>query len=227
MDRRRFKVNDREYNSHTITTMNETKKDRVHFSRRYHSKYMAVVANYNGTPVKLFYIKYKNAKYWTLLLTTDLSLSFAQVMELYQIRWSIEVMYKECKQYLRLGKAQNTDFYGQIADASLTLITYSILTLYKRFEAYETLGMLFRDTKAEMLEKTLCERIAVVFIKIVTDLLEILSIDIEESISRIISSINVDNNVLILLNAVYNVNTKNDNLSNVIYNNPDYQLNEN
>ncbi|MDR1340960.1 MAG: IS4 family transposase, partial [Prevotellaceae bacterium] len=90
-------------------------------------------------------------------------------MALYQIRWSIEVMYKECKQYLRLGKAQNTDFYGQIADASLTLITYTILTLYKRFEAYETMGMLFRDTQTEMLEKTLCERIADVFIKTVTD----------------------------------------------------------
>jgi len=45
-------------------------------------------------------------------------------MELYQIRWSIEVLFKESKQYLRLGKSQNTDFCGQIADASLTMITY-------------------------------------------------------------------------------------------------------
>ena len=97
-------------------------------------------------------------------------------------------MYKECKQYLRPGKAQNADFYGQIADATLTMITYTILTLYKRFEAYETLGALFRHTQAEMLEKTLCERIAMVFIKIVTDLLEILSLDVEESIGRIIAS---------------------------------------
>ena len=49
-------------------------------------------------------------------------------MELYQIRWSIEVLYRECKQYLRLGKAQNTDFGGQIADATLTMITYTILS---------------------------------------------------------------------------------------------------
>ena len=62
-------------------------------------------------------------------------------------------MYKECKQYLRPGKAQNADFYGQIADATLTMITYTILTLYKRFEAYETMGALFRHTQAEMLEK--------------------------------------------------------------------------
>jgi hypothetical protein len=55
---------------------------------------MVIVADYNGTPVKLFYIKYKNAKNRTLLLTTDLSLSFARAMELYQLRWIIELMYK-------------------------------------------------------------------------------------------------------------------------------------
>jgi hypothetical protein len=212
MDKRKFKVDNKEYNSHTLIKMNEPKKDKVHLSRKYRSKYITVVADYNGIPVKLFYIKYKNAKNWSLLLTTDLSLSFAQTMELYQIRWSIEVMFKECKQYLRLGKSQNTDFYGQIADASLVMITYIILTLYKRFEAYETLGALFRDTQLEMLEKNLCERIASVVIKILTDLLEILSINVEESISQIIVANDTDSNVFILLNALYDVNTQNKNL---------------
>ncbi|MDR2809990.1 MAG: hypothetical protein LBB84_05455, partial [Tannerellaceae bacterium] len=208
MDKRRFKVGDKEYNSQTIIKMNETKKEKVHLSRKYHSKYIAVEAKYHGTPVKLFYIKYKNAKTWTLLLTTDLSVCFAGAMELYQIRWSIEVMYKECEQYLRLGKAQNTDFYGQVADATIALITYTILTLYKRFEAYETLGALFRDTQAEMLEKTFCERIAIVFIKIVADLLEILSLDVGETLSRIIASSKGDKTVIILLNAVNQLNTE-------------------
>jgi hypothetical protein len=206
MDKRKFEIDKKTYNSQTLIKMNETKVGKVHVSRKFHSKYIVVVANYNGTPVKLFYIKYKNASKWTLLLTTDLSLSFVKAMELYQIRWSIEVMFKECKQYLRLGKAQNTDFYGQIADAALTLITYTILTLYKRFEAYETLGQLFRNTQTEMLEKTLCERIALVFIKIVVDLLEILCIDVDESISRIISADKSDKNVQILLCAMNQLN---------------------
>ena len=176
MDKRQFEVDGKERNSQTIIKMNEHKSGKVHSCRKYRSCYFVVVAKYKGTPVKLFYIKYKNAKNWTLLLTTDLSLSFVKAMELYQIRWSIEVLFKECKQYLRLGKSQNTDFCGQIADATLTMITYTILTLYKRFEAYETMGGLFRDTQKEMLEKTLCERrIEVVILKIVRDLLEILS----------------------------------------------------
>ncbi|MDR1023782.1 MAG: hypothetical protein LBL94_11025, partial [Prevotellaceae bacterium] len=112
-------------------------------------------------------------------------------------------------------KAQSTDFYGQVADATLTLITYTILTLYKRFEAYETLGALFRDAQREMLEKTLCERIAVVFIKIVAALLEILSLDVEESIRRIISSKQGDSSVVILLNAINQLNTECEALLNV------------
>ena len=46
----------------------------------------------------------KRSKDWKLLLSTDTTLSFVRVMELHQIRWTIEVMFKECKQYLRLGQ---------------------------------------------------------------------------------------------------------------------------
>jgi hypothetical protein len=202
MDKRLFKVDGKERNSQTIIKMNENSSDKVHSCRKYKSRYFAVVANYKGTPVKLFYIKYKNAKNWTLLLTTDVSLSFVKAMELYQVRWSIEVLYKECKQYLRLGKSQNTDFCGQIADATLAMTTYTILSLYKRFESYETMGALFRDTQKELLEKTLCERIEMVILKILCDLLEILSIDVEQTLYRLTSSDKASREILVLLNAV-------------------------
>jgi hypothetical protein len=124
MDSRKFTVKGKDYNSHDIIALNERSKGNVHKSRIFRSKYMVVTVMYKGTPVKLFYIKYKHSQNWTLLLTTDLSLSFTKAMELYQIRWSIEVLFKDCKQYLRLGKAQNVCFSGQIADISLTFITY-------------------------------------------------------------------------------------------------------
>lgn len=140
-----------------------------------------------------------------------MSLSFLRTMELYQIRWSIEVLFKECKQYLRLGKSQNTDFCGQIADATLTMITYTILTLYKRFESYETLGALFRETQKEMIEKTLCERIEIVILKILRDLLEILCIDIEQTLYFLFSSDIASKEIIILLNAVNQINDTSEN----------------
>ena len=202
MDKRKFEVDEKERNSQTIIKMNETHSNRIHSCRKYKLRYFSVLANYKGTPVKLFYIKYKNANKWTLLLTTNRSLSLVKALELYQIRWSIEVLFKECKQYLRLGKSQNTDFCGQITDATLTMITYTILTLNKRFQAYETLGALFRDTQKEMLEKTLCQRIEMVILKILRDLLEILCIDVEQTLYHLTSSEKVDEKMIILLNAV-------------------------
>ena len=207
MDARKFEVEGKERNSKTIIKMNENNSRKIHHCNKYKSRYFVVVANYKGTPVKLFYIKYKKSNNWTILLTTDLSLSFVKAMELYQIRWSIEVLFKECKQYLRLGKSQNTDFCGQIADTTLTMITYIILTLYKRFQAYETLGALFRDTQKEMLEKTLGERIEKVILKILCDLLEFFSIDVEETLYRLTSSDKTPQWIIYLSNAVNQSNT--------------------
>jgi len=213
MDKRKFEVNGKERNSHTIITMNENDNNRVRSCNKYKSRYFIVHANYKGMPVKLFYIKYKKSNNWTILLTTDLSLSFVKAMQLYQIRWSIEVLFRESKQYLRLGKSQNTDFCGQIADATLTMITYTILALNKRFEAYETMGALFRDTQKEMLEKTLYQRIESVVLKILRDLLEILCIDVETTLYRLMSSEKVAREIIVLLNAV---NQLDDNPENII-----------
>jgi len=212
MDKRKFKVDGIERNSQTIIKMNETNSQKVRSCTKYKSRYFVQVANYKGTPVKLFYIKYKKAKNWTILLTTDLSLSFVKAMELYQIRWSIEVLNKECKQYLRLGKSQNTDFCGQIADATLAMITYTILSLYKRFESYETLGALFRDTQKEMLEKTIYERIEVMILKILGDLLETLCIDVEETLYRLTSSDKTAKEIIVMLEAVNQLNNRSENL---------------
>ncbi len=65
---------------------------------------------YNETPVVLYFVKKGKKGNWKTLLNTDLSSNFNKTMEIYQIRWSIEVFFKECKQSLRLGKSQSTDF---------------------------------------------------------------------------------------------------------------------
>ena len=84
MDKRKFEVDGKERNSHAIISMNEFNAGKVRSCEKYKSRYFVVTANYKGTPVKLFYVKYKNATKWTILLTTDLSLSFvkATVIEL-------------------------------------------------------------------------------------------------------------------------------------------------
>lgn len=186
MDNRKYCVNGKELNSHLVITHNERKKCK--YSRKHKAHYITIVADYKREKVKLLYVKYQNAKVWTLILTTDLKLTFVQAIELYQIRWTIEVLFKECKQYLPLGACQNTNFDGQIADTTMALATHTILTLHRRFEAYETMGDLFRESQQYLLELTLLEHILKVFIKMLHQLMEILSIDTDETIEKIIRS---------------------------------------
>lgn len=197
IDSRKYDIGGKLLNSHQIITRNHRKRGK--YSRKHKSEYIAIVADYKGTRVKLFYIRYRNAKNWTLILTTELSLKFTDALERYQIRWAIEVLFKECKQYLKLGTCQNTDFDGQIADATIVLMTHTILTLQRRFEAYETLGELFRETQQQLLELTLWERILKVFVKMLRELMEILCLDLEATIEKIMTRNHAGNQLLKLL----------------------------
>jgi hypothetical protein len=98
---------------------------------------------------------------------------------------------KECKQYLGLGQSQNTDFAGQIADATLALITHAVLTLNKRFEDYETIGEIYRQVQQDLLELTLYERLLRILAKVVLVLAEIFGIDITEGMEKMINNENI------------------------------------
>ena len=87
-----------------------------------------------------------------------------------------------------MGGSQNTDFDGQIADVTITLATHTIFSLQKRFNSYETMGELFRETQLHLLELTLWERLVKVFLKMVTQLATILNIDVEEMTEKLMKS---------------------------------------
>ncbi len=200
LDKRKYLVDKKMLNAHQLIVKYGRKRSK--YSRKYKSTYIPLVADYKGEKVKLFFIRYNNTKNWTILLTTDLTLSFVQAIELYQIRWTIEILFKECKQYLRLGSSQNTDFDGQVADITITLATHTILSLQKRFSSYETMGALFRETQLKLLELTLWERLIKVFIKLVIQIARILNVDVEEILEKLMQSDQTSRQLLVLLRAV-------------------------
>ncbi|MBW6535985.1 MAG: transposase [Mariniphaga sp.] len=200
IDRRKYLVGNREMNAHQLIVKNQRKNSK--YSRKHKSTYISMVVDYKGEKVRLFFIRYNNAKNWTLLLTTDLTLSFVRAIELYQIRWTIEVLFKECKQYLRLGASQNTNFDGQIADATIVLATHTILSLQKRFSCYETMGELFRETQQHLLELTLWERLVKVFFKMLVLMAEILNTDVEEMMEKLMQSDKTSRQLLAMLKAL-------------------------
>ena len=91
LDKRQYLVDKKLLNAHQLITKNERKNSI--YSRKYKSTYISLVVDYKGEKVRLFFIRYNNIKNWTILLTTDLTLSFVGAIELYQIRWTIEVLF--------------------------------------------------------------------------------------------------------------------------------------
>lgn len=149
--------------------------------------YCEAVVEMKGIEVKLFFSKTSHKGKWCVLLTTDLSLNYQEAYKIYSIRWSIEVFFKESKQYLGLGKCQSQDFDAQIATTTICLLQYNILSVAKRFSDYESFGALFRQANADILQLTVAERIWKIMIEVVALLAEMLELDAEMLMEKLIT----------------------------------------
>lgn len=196
MDKRKYTLGGEQYTARQLLQKFKPRKKR---SRKVNAWYIELTVDYKGIPVKLFFSRYSKRGKWHLLLTTDLSLTFNKAIEIYNIRWSIEVFFKEAKQYLKLGKSQANDFDAQIADVTISMMQYIILALHKRFQAYETLGELFRQNQKYFLELTLAERLWGLFLELQRQIIEIFEIDIEEVIERMLNRPDYESKILKIL----------------------------
>ncbi len=89
-------------------------------------------------------------------------------------------MFKECQQHLHLGKCQSTDFDAQIADATISLILYLMLTFHQKLTAFATFGALFQDCRDELIEATVAEKLWQLFLAIQTVFTAFLGIDFQQ-----------------------------------------------
>jgi len=66
-------------------------------------------------------------KDWALFLCTDLGMSAEEILEVYVLRWGIEVYFKEAKQNLGLLREQTRSFASHTASIHLTALRYLLL----------------------------------------------------------------------------------------------------
>src|SRR5664280_2178390 len=66
---------------------------------------------------------------WAVFLTTDTNLSSAEMLELYALRWAVEVYFKEAKQHLGFLKEQSNHYAAYIASIHLTTIRFCLLVM--------------------------------------------------------------------------------------------------
>ena len=148
----------------------------AHRCRKFNIRYFEAVVEYPEIGmVKLFICRYPRQKKWRVFVSTDASLSFMEMMKVYGIQWTIEVMFREAKQYLQLGGCQARTFDAQIAHTTITLILYTFLAYLKRMGSYETLGELFRSIQQDICEKPLAERLWELFEELLTIIIKMIS----------------------------------------------------
>jgi len=122
-----------------------------------------------------------------VFLTTDTSLSFIKMVELYQIRWIVEVFNKEAKGLFNLGGCQSSNFDAQIADTTISMIAYMLLSFRFRYEHYESKGALYRSMNAECLRMTIDRRLWGLFVETVQVVAEILNMDADDLLERVLT----------------------------------------
>jgi hypothetical protein len=203
MDKRLYDFMDKKYNARQL--LNRLKRTKAKRSRKINARYYDVIVNYKGKQIKLLFSRFNNQKDWSLLLTDNYKISFDKAVEIYQIRWSTEVFFKEAKQYLHLGKCQSADFDAQIADVSIVICAYLMLTLRRRFQAYEGLGKIFVDVQHELIEFTLWERIYGLFLELQVSILKKWNVDLELIMKNVI----MDEAEQLFLLAILEQQTKN------------------
>ena len=86
------------------------------------------------------------------LISTDLTLSEEEIIQTYGKRWNIEVFFKMCKSYLKLGKETRSISYDALtAHTAIVFARYMMLALEQRRNMDErSLGELFYLTMDEL-----------------------------------------------------------------------------
>jgi hypothetical protein len=165
--------------TYKISSVPELKRREKKYSKKYKAHYIMYDAVYKDITIKGYWVKMKGNTSWKLLVSTDQSLKFNTAMQHYQIRWSIEVYFKDCKQNLGLNNCQSVDMDSYFAHISLTMMNYMVLSIKKRFEDYESIGGIFRDSKAQVLENTLVEKMWEIIIEIYLLVFAALDVDMD------------------------------------------------
>lgn len=183
MSKQKYYVRGMKRNAYELIARYERESRRI---PKYKSRFFQLNGLMGNEYVRIFFIKYGVNQNWNIIITTNMKMKVERCFEIYQIRWNIEVLNKECKQYLGLGGYQGRDFDGQIADCTLCFMTYTVMALEKRLNDYETMGILFREQRDGLLALTLWKRMLEIIRRILTALAELTGVTPENIIEIIV-----------------------------------------
>ncbi len=134
-----------------------------------------VVKGKQAIPVKLVFVRNRNKRQdYLILVSTDVNLSEEELIQTYGKRWNIEVFFKMCKSYLKLGKESRTMSYDAMtAHVSIVLAKYMLLSLEQRRKVDKrSIGELFYISCDELQDLQYMDALIMVLKKLVSMITE-------------------------------------------------------
>ncbi len=153
---------------------------------------------YQGVEICLFFSRRGKNDKWKVLLTTDTKLTFKGLIGHCQVRWVVEVFNRESKQLLNLGRCQSSNFDAQVAETTISMIAYLLLTLRFRYDNYESKGALYRSMNADVLRETLDRRLWGLFIELVCSVCEVLEMDADDLLEKMLANPKAESMIIAL-----------------------------
>ena len=176
-------LDDKEMNA---SDLRKRYRKKVKRNRKFNATYIMVPVWYDNRRVNLFFVKLGSGSKWRAFITNDLKIGFNKLMEIYHIRWSCEVFFKDAKQHLQLGKCQCNNFDSQIGATTLVMMQYIMLLLYKQRYYGQSLGSIFDLLSSQAQEENITRYLMDIFWEIVNGIGEILKVDCIELFEEMI-----------------------------------------
>ena len=135
-----------------------------------------IVTTKTGIPVKIVFVRNRNKKSECLyILSTDTSLSDAEIVRIYGNRWSIECFFKSSKSFLKLGTEFQSHNYGaMVSHTTIVFTRYIILEWIRRNrndqKTYGELFFMFCDDIQDMDLTTALQSLMALFVEHISNL---------------------------------------------------------
>jgi len=126
---------------------------------------------------------------WAVFLTTDTNLSSAEILELYALRWAIEVYFKEAKQHLGFLKEQSNHYAAYIASIHLTAIRFCLLVIAKQTQGAASIALMRQKLCSNSTDISFASKLWQVFRAVISGTLDELRAVLGDAATLVIETI--------------------------------------
>lgn len=131
----------------------------------------------------------ESRKHWALFLSTDTKIGMSKMLEIYALRWGIEVYFKEAKQHLGFLKEQTVTFASHTASIHLCAVRYLMLVYNKLQQQDAHIGDIRSDIQSQLDSLSFAGRLWQLFRAVISGTLREFSKELSCSVKSVMDAI--------------------------------------